>query len=117
MLSNQELLEVIQRTPLVSIDLVARDSDSRMLLGLRMNEPAKDTWFVPGGRILKDESLDDAFTRITRSELGIECLRSQACFLGLFTHIDFQKLIFQTSSKIHKNRDEMPLKYIHLQAL
>jgi colanic acid biosynthesis protein WcaH len=86
MLSNQELLEVIQRTPLVSIDLVARDSDSRMLLGLRMNEPAKDTWFVPGGRILKDESLDDAFTRITRSELGIECLLSQACFLGLFTH-------------------------------
>jgi hypothetical protein len=31
--------------------------------------------------------------------------------------IDFQKLIFQNPSKIHKNRDETPLKYIHLQAL
>jgi hypothetical protein len=31
--------------------------------------------------------------------------------------IDFQKLIFQNPSKIHKNRNKTPLKYIHLQAL
>jgi colanic acid biosynthesis protein WcaH len=33
----------------VSIDLIVRDADGRVLLGLRNNRPARDWWFVPGG--------------------------------------------------------------------
>ena len=29
-------------------------------MGQRTNEPARGSWFVPGGRILKDEPLDEA---------------------------------------------------------
>ena len=32
-------------------------------------------------------------------------------------YIDFQKLIFQPPSKIHKNCNKTPLKYLHLQSL
>jgi colanic acid biosynthesis protein WcaH len=60
LINKQQFLEVISRTPLVSIDLVIRDSKNRILLGRRVNEPARGKWFVPGSRILKDESLDDA---------------------------------------------------------
>jgi len=56
-LSKQDFMEVIERTPLVSIDLVIRDSKNRILLGRRKNEPAKGKWFVPGSRICKGESL------------------------------------------------------------
>ena len=86
MLTDAELLEVVERTPLVSIDLIVRDDRDRILLGLRRNEPARNTWFVPGGRIMKDEDLDRAFARISKAELGAPRARAQAKLLGSFTH-------------------------------
>lgn len=53
-----------------------------MLLGLRTNRPARGTWFVPGGAIRKDESLDQAFSRIARAELALELDRGSARLLG-----------------------------------
>ena len=86
-ISDQQLLEIIKNTPLVSIDLVVRDKEERILLGLRKNEPAKDTWFVLGGRIRKDETLDKAFERITENELGVKYSRDQARFIGVFENL------------------------------
>ena len=69
-LGREEFLEVVDRAPLVSIDLAVRDAKGRVLLGKRTNEPAKGCWFVPGGRIHKNERLDAAFRRICLDELG-----------------------------------------------
>ncbi|WP_394229060.1 GDP-mannose mannosyl hydrolase [Shewanella colwelliana] len=77
---------VIESTPLVSIDLVVINSQGQALLGQRLNRPAKDYWFVPGGRILKNEALADAFKRLTRDELGQAFTIEQACLLGPFDH-------------------------------
>ena len=77
---------VVRHTPLVSIDLVVRDARRRLLVGRRVNRPAKDTWFVPGGRIEKDERLAAAFRRISRVELGVEIEIKSARFLGCFEH-------------------------------
>lgn len=85
-ITEQQLLEVIARAPLVSIDLVVRDAEDRVLLGLRKNEPAMGMWFVPGGRIHKDEDLDEAFERISSGELGVGYHRSAARFIGVFDH-------------------------------
>ena len=86
-LGRQEFLEVVERTPLVSIDLIVRRSDGRVLLGKRTNEPAKGYWFVPGGRIHKNERLVDAFRRICEAELGKAMEISDAKFLGVFEHL------------------------------
>jgi len=86
-LSREEFLEVVERTPLVSIDLIVRRSDGRVLLGRRANEPAKGCWFVPGGRILKNERLADAFRRICDAELGEPFAITDAKFLGVFEHL------------------------------
>ena len=83
-MDNQRFLEVVERAPLVAIDLVVKDTGGRILMGMRNNEPAKDTWFVPGGRIRKNETMDDAFERISRHELGVRYHRSQATFLGVY---------------------------------
>ncbi len=86
-LSGDELIEVVDRAPLVSIDLVVTDADARILVGKRRNDPARDSWFVPGGRILKDEELDEAFSRIVNSELGLKGYqRSASSLLGVYTH-------------------------------
>jgi len=87
MLTELDFLEVVRPTPLVSIDLIATDAYGRVLVGERRNRPARGTWFVPGGRVQKDETLDDAFTRIVADELGIAGMeRSAARFYGIFEH-------------------------------
>jgi colanic acid biosynthesis protein WcaH len=77
---------VVASTPLVAIDLVVRNSRGDALLGLRVNRPAYGYWFVPGGRIYKNESLDNAFRRISRDELGHPFERAHAQLLGVFEH-------------------------------
>ena len=86
-LRHEEFLQVVERTPLVSIDLIVRDAGGRVLLGRRTNEPARGCWFVPGGRIHKDERIATAFRRITAAELGKPFDIADANFIGVFEHL------------------------------
>ncbi len=86
-LDRAEFAQVIRHAPLVSIDLIVRDERDRVLLGLRVNRPARGAWFVPGGRIYKNERLDSAFARITAAELGRAYARDEAPLLGVFEHL------------------------------
>ncbi len=63
---------IIASTPLISIDLIVRNNQQQILLGKRLNRSAQGFWFVPGGRILKDESLKSAFKRLIKVELGVQ---------------------------------------------
>ena len=85
-LGTKEFLEVVERAPLVSIDVIVRRPDGAVLLGKRTNEPAKGCWFVPGGRIRKDESIEAAFRRISAAELGRPFQLSDGRFRGVFEH-------------------------------
>lgn len=78
--------QVVKHAPLVSIDLILQDSQGRIFLGCRRNQPAKGKWFVPGGRIREGEQLDQALRRIVREELGVESVSSAAEFVGVFEH-------------------------------
>jgi len=78
---------VIKHTPLVAIDLVALNDRAEVLLGLRRNAPARGYWFVPGGRILKGETLSAAMARILRDEISLtpgECGTPE--LIGVFEH-------------------------------
>jgi colanic acid biosynthesis protein WcaH len=86
-LDKQTFSTVIASTPLVSIDLVVVNAKSEVLLGKRLNKPAQGFWFVPGGRIQKNETLDIAFQRLTLNELGVKFSIEQAQLLGPFTHL------------------------------
>ena len=55
LLDKDTFSTVIQNTPLISIDLIVENKKGQILLGKRVNEPALGYWFVPGGRIFKDE--------------------------------------------------------------
>ena len=77
---------VIASTPLVSIDLIVRNKSGQYLLGYRNNKPAQGFWFAPGGRILKDEPMHSAFTRLVKEELGIYVELTDAKFNGVYEH-------------------------------
>ncbi len=84
---NKELFaSIVKNTPLISIDLIIYNSDEEVLLGYRNNLPARNTWFVPGGRIRKDEKFEEAFNRITLEELGTKISIEKAEFKGVYEH-------------------------------
>ncbi|MGE4262216.1 GDP-mannose mannosyl hydrolase, partial [Shewanella sp.] len=72
--------------PLISIDLIVSDGNGHYLIGMRNNRPAKGYWFVPGGRILKDETLNSAYERILQMELGLKVQDVSRSFLGVYEH-------------------------------
>jgi colanic acid biosynthesis protein WcaH len=86
-LSNDEFAFVVRCTPLVSFDIIVRDDDGNVLVGLRTNEPAKGMYFVPGGIIRKNETLANAFARILKSEIGLKASLSEAKLIGVYEHI------------------------------
>ena len=85
-LEKETFKTVIASTPLVSIDLIVRNKAGEYLLGYRNNKPAQGFWFVPGGRILKDEPMQIAFTRLVKDELGINVELHDATFNGVYEH-------------------------------
>jgi colanic acid biosynthesis protein WcaH len=85
-LPADEFLALVRNAPLVSIDLIVENNNGEVLVGRRKNSPAKGSWFVPGGRVQKDETLDVAFARITCEEFGAKIPRVKADFLGVFEH-------------------------------
>ena len=85
-LTGDTFRTVVASTPLVSIDLVVQDAEGAVLLGQRLNRPAQGFWFVPGGRIMKNETLDAAFRRLTAGELGRAFERREARLLGVYEH-------------------------------
>jgi colanic acid biosynthesis protein WcaH len=84
-MTNEQFLHIVDATPLVSIDLILRNEHGEVLLGKRLNRPARHTWFVPGGRIRKNERVLEALRRISRREVGVTL--SAARLLGVFDHL------------------------------
>ena len=85
-LPHAALRDVVRLAPLVAIDLIIRNPRGEILLGLRNNEPARGCYFVPGGMILKNERLTDAFARILKRETDLTAAMADARFLGVYEH-------------------------------
>ena len=85
-LSLADLSTVVRLAPLVAIDLIIRNGDGEVLLGLRNNEPAKGFYFVPGGMILKNERLGEAFARLVKNETNLSAALEDARLLGAYEH-------------------------------
>ena len=85
--SDADFLNIIDKAPLVSIDLIIENPQGKILLGKRNNKPAQGFWFVPGGRIRKNETLDQAIRRISKTELGFEISMNQVKMMGAYDHI------------------------------
>jgi colanic acid biosynthesis protein WcaH len=86
LLSHADLHTVVRLAPLVAIDFIIRNPRHDVLLGLRNNEPAKGSYFVPGGIILKNERMADAFARILKRETNFDARLGDARLVGAYEH-------------------------------
>ena len=100
MLSESDFKAVVENAPLFAIDLVVLNDKHELLIGLRKNAPAKGYWFVPGGRVFKGESQQEAFARITKQELGCAFNLSEAQLLGVFDHF-YEDSVFGNDVSTH----------------
>lgn len=85
-LRQEDFATVVRSTPLVSLDFIVENSRGEFLLGKRTNRPAQGYWFVPGGRVQKDETLEAAFERLTMAELGLRLPITAGQFYGVWQH-------------------------------
>ena len=84
-LSKKNFFQIIKNAPLAAIDLILTDRAGKILLGKRKNNPAKGKWFVPGGRIRKNETFRKAIQRLCREEVPFGRV-GRARLLGAFEH-------------------------------
>lgn len=60
--------------------------NDKYLVGKRINKPAKDYYFVPGGVIYKSEKINDTFKRLSQKELGILLTQDDFTFHMISQH-------------------------------
>ena len=102
-LSESDFSKVIKLSPLISLDLCII-KNRKILLGKRNNSPAKDYFFVPGGRIFKSELKVNALKRILKDELGFEIKIDNYNFikpLGDYEHFYSDNFLNNNSFSTH----------------
>lgn len=71
MIPNNLYKKILENVPVLCIDFVLVN-DGKILLTYRTEEPAKDQWWIQGGRVHKNEKLIDTVRRKAKEEIGIE---------------------------------------------
>jgi colanic acid biosynthesis protein WcaH len=84
MLDDKTFKIVVDSAPLISIDILLK-KDDKVLLGKRVNKPAQGYFFSIGGRVNKNETIDNAMVRIVNDELNIK-VKYSPIFIGVFEH-------------------------------
>jgi colanic acid biosynthesis protein WcaH len=86
MLATADFRELVKNGLLLAVDLILTDAEGRVLMGKRQNAPARGFWFVPGGRIFKNETLAQAIQRVSSTELSVAIAPAAVTVRGLFLH-------------------------------
>ena len=99
-LEGEVFKAIVDNTPLVSVDLIVKN-EGKVLLGKRVNKPAQGCWFTLGGRVLKNETIQNAIKRIGKMELGLMTY-DRPKFIGVFEHL-YENSIFDDSTTHYIN--------------
>jgi colanic acid biosynthesis protein WcaH len=70
-IEESEYKNLKKKIPILCVDLITRNKEGKILLVKRVNQPAKDTWWFPGGRVMLGESRLDTARRKLKEECGI----------------------------------------------
>ncbi len=63
--------DILKHLPILCVDIAIK-IDGGYLLVKRKNEPKKDKWWVPGGRLHKGETAEEAARRKVKEETGLD---------------------------------------------
>jgi colanic acid biosynthesis protein WcaH len=91
---------IIESVPLISIDILLK-KDNKVLLGRRVNKPAQGYFFSTGGRVNKNETINNAMARIALNELNIKLTYAPE-LIGVFEHF-YDDSIYENVSTHYVN--------------
>jgi len=63
--------KIVDKIPIVGVDIIVEYQGGALLVK-RTEEPNKDWWWFPGGRVFKYESPEKAALRIVKREVGLD---------------------------------------------
>lgn len=70
--------KIINTIPICCVDIVFfNTAKDKILLCKRLNKPLKDIFYTNGGRLLKNETLEECALRQAKKELGISLYKKQ----------------------------------------
>jgi len=96
--------------PLPCVDLLVTHKGN-LLLTLRNNEPAKDLWFTPGGRIYRNEPLTETVKRVLHEETGLQ--PTNITQISTMSHMWPEAHTVTTYYKVEVNTDKVKLDEQH----
>lgn len=99
-LQFDEYKYIYSKVPRLCIDLVIR-SEKGIVLILRDINPGKGLWHLPGGTVLKGETIKKAVTRIATEETGLTV--SQPEFKGIMEFSNKDNPFFHTVSLVYSS--------------
>lgn len=79
--------KILENMPIICVDIIVIYNKKFLLLN-RNNEPEKNKWWLPGGRLLKGEILKDAVMRKLKEETNIDG--------DIFRRVGITETIFKT---------------------
>ncbi len=89
---------ILEEMPIVCIDCAIVNDSGEYLLVKRNNHPLKGEYWLPGGRLMKNEPLYDAVKRKMNQELGIDVEIER--LLGFFETV-FKKTSMNVAGGFH----------------
>lgn len=64
--------QILRTMPIICVDGIIFNDKHEILFLKRNNEPEKNKWWFPGGRLLKNENLENAIVRKFKEEVDLE---------------------------------------------
>ena len=102
--------KIIDLIPIATVDLLVVYKGHLLLLK-RNNEPAKDEWFTPGGRIYRGETIEEAAYRVLEEETGLKPLKMEK--KGVMDHIWPYVHAITVFFRVDVANDEVKMNYEH----
>jgi len=96
--------------PIAAVDILAV-YQGKLLLMLRNNEPGKDLWWTPGGRVRYGETLEEAAIRELNEETGLTALKLEK--KGVMSQIWSQGHFVTTFFRVNVMEDRVKLNDEH----
>jgi ADP-ribose pyrophosphatase YjhB (NUDIX family) len=81
-------LQSFKYVPRLAVGLLVVNNKREVLLARRAIPPGKGAWHMPGGFVLKGETLQNCIRRVAKKELGLVVKGGSVKLLGLFDDID-----------------------------
>ena len=108
---------ILELMPIVCVDVVIVYQGYALLIK-RANEPAKDEWWLPGGRLYKGETLEDCAIRKAKEETGLDCevshmIRVSNTIFDNVHSVNIVFLMFANSDQVKLDNTSLNYKWVN----